>query len=421
MKESGAPRDTTGDRFSVWPLFVGCGLIVVILIVISLTTLTSKESTLLGTLLTLLAIAMGWGISHYYASQDKQKAVQEVRDFEQRNLRMYALKAAEKVTNLSVELQRLSVYLEEELQYNEYNNAEEELFAKEERIQSAIHIIGSLRSINDTSLSDWQGVIGEELDEQRRTEFARQEALIDLEARMANIETGMVDSSMAAGVNAELSNLRREVRAISSGMHAGAFRMKKGSTAEQVQNPCPACASVVSYKQKGLQDDKKAVQCKNCETNLISEFDEGSGASLRLRETLREVCVCPECYSDNTIFLDEWPTSSTVMTCQACDVKARVSRTGAGVYLRVVALKQNGESLTPELIEKIRCTLPEQPWPKGIHLNVAKTLGITPSTTRKGIQQLIRTGVFMEQIDGVLCTREEKLKLMQSFGTQSDM
>ncbi|MCM2363770.1 hypothetical protein [Pseudomonas sp. SR18] len=421
MKEVGMPQAKLRESFPAWPLFIGCGFIFVILVVISFTTLTSKESTLLGTLLTLLSVAIGWGISHYYASQDKQNAVQEVRDYEQRNLRMYALKAAEKVTNLSVELQRLSAYLDEELQHNEYNSPEEELFAKEERIQSAIHILGSLRSINDTSLSDWQGVIGEELDEQRRSDFARQEALIELEARMLTIETGMANSGMAAGLNAELSNLRREVRSISSGVNAGSFRLKKITSVAHVQSPCPACLNVISYKQKANDGDKKAIQCKSCETNLISDYYEDSGAILRVREILTEVCLCPECDSQNTILLDEWSTSSTMMTCEACGQVARVSRTGTGVDLRIVALKQVGDRLTSELIEKVRVSLPEQPWPKGIHLEVCKSLGITPSTTRKAIQQLIRTGVFKEQIDGVLCSREEKLRLMQTFGANSDM
>ena len=93
------------------------------------------------------------------------------------NLRTYALKAAEKVTNLSNELSRLSAYLQQELDYTDYRNTEEELQAKEERLESAIRLLSTLKSVNDTSLSDWQGVIGDELAEQREQIHEREQEL----------------------------------------------------------------------------------------------------------------------------------------------------------------------------------------------------------------------------------------------------
>jgi hypothetical protein len=45
---------------------------------------------------------------------------------------------------------------------------------------------------------------------------------------------------------------------------------------------------------------------------------------------------------------------------------------------------------------------------------VAEEVGITPSAATKVIQHLIRIGVFMDQVDGVICTREEKIRLFQA-------
>lgn len=400
------------SELPAWAIFVGLAFIGLILIVISITELTSKETTLLGTLLTLVSVGIGWAISHHYANQDKQKAVQEVRDYEQRNLRMYALKAAEKVTNLSVELNRLSVYLEEELQYTEYADAKEELFAKEERIESAIHILGSLRSINDTSLSDWQGVIGEELDEQRKHDSDKQEALLELDNRIRTIEQGISGSSELLDIGAELNSLRREVRAVSAGVDSGSFRSKNRSI-RQIQIDCPQCLSTLKYKQKEKDGDVKAVQCKVCESNLISEFNEQSGVALRTRENLLESVTCPHCTTAQEILLDEWPTASTILQCPTCQELSRVSRAGLGKDLRIVAIGRQGGKLNPEVIRMVRAALPAQPWPKGIHALVAKEVGITPSAATKVIQHLIRTGVFMDQVDGVICTREEKIRLFQ--------
>lgn len=65
---------------------------------------------------------------------------------------------------MSNELNRFVLYSEQAIAETEHESPEEALLAREERITSAIHIANTLKSVNDTSLSDWRGVIGEELD-----------------------------------------------------------------------------------------------------------------------------------------------------------------------------------------------------------------------------------------------------------------
>src|SRR5438270_11216721 len=112
------------------------------------------------------------------------KEVERVTLQHDESLKTYALKAAEKVTNLSRELDRLSDYLREYLSYNAEGEAlEVVLSVRDERVASAIHIVEILRSVNDTSLSDWQGVIGDELEkkkeEEEQIEARREQTLIE--------------------------------------------------------------------------------------------------------------------------------------------------------------------------------------------------------------------------------------------------
>src|SRR5437867_1365888 len=145
--------------------FVFAAGIIMCIYLIARAELTSRESAMLGILVTILSVLASWLVTHFYSSSQYESAIVEVRDEYRNNLRTYALKAAEKVNNLSNELNKLSIYLEEELNYTDYRSSDEELLAKEERIESAIHLIRTLKSVNDTALSDWEGVIGEELDE----------------------------------------------------------------------------------------------------------------------------------------------------------------------------------------------------------------------------------------------------------------
>ena len=52
------------------------------------------------------------------------------------------------------------------------------------------------------------------------------------------------------------------------------------------------------------------------------------------------------------------------------------------------------QPITSELIEQVRTRLPKQPWPQGIHREIAAELGIPLSVVRRTIDELIRRGDF---------------------------
>jgi sensor c-di-GMP phosphodiesterase-like protein len=181
---------------------------------------TQEEALLLSVLLTVASMLGTWVASRFYAEQSFNE-----------NLRTFALKAAEKVDNLSNEFDRLSTYLQEELDETHYNSSADELLAKEIRMEGAIHIITTLKSVNDGSLSDWQGIIGKELDERREEQVEREIELKELVERVeALYRSRAADVSgrqAQAAINAEMDTIRSEIRRLASQVGGVSVRAPK--------------------------------------------------------------------------------------------------------------------------------------------------------------------------------------------------
>jgi hypothetical protein len=58
--------------------------------------------------------------------------------------------------------------------------------------------------------------------------------------------------------------------------------------------------------------------------------------------------------------------------------------------------------MAPEFIQQVRALLPKQPWPTGVHSQIAAKLGVGASHVRLAIAFLIRREEFFDQRDGVL-------------------
>jgi hypothetical protein len=55
-----------------------------------------------------------------------------------------------------------------------------------------------------------------------------------------------------------------------------------------------------------------------------------------------------------------------------------------------------------DLLAATKELLPAQPWPQGVHREVADKLGLTATQASRYIQELIRRGAFLDQIEGQL-------------------
>jgi hypothetical protein len=365
---------------------------------------TPTEALLLSVILTIMSVLASWVVSNYYANYSYDE-----------NLRVFALKAAEKVTNLSNELARLSVFLQQELDSDDYDSPREELLHRDARIEAAIHIINTLKSVNDRSLSDWQGVIGEEISAQREVQEEREEHLRDLLERVQSLPRERVENEQEphdeAGLNLlpELESIKKDLRVLATQVSGIPLRSISSKPQRQnLQKTCPVCSAPVSYRQRPSPGGTKSANCKHCGAKLFSQFSDGE-FTLHLRAPQQTTLACPACGQQVSVGVDPVMGSFQITECPMCAGGLGITRTRSGLSVKVVDAdgKQNGPSaekrpITEAFLQKVAQAMPPQPWPPGAAKACARQLGITQSTMSEALTELIKRGVFKTQINGVL-------------------
>jgi hypothetical protein len=326
--------------------------------------LTANEQVLFSIILTIASLLLSWVISHFYYEKSHADNITEIKKDYQSSLKVYASKAAEKVTNLSTEFTKLVNYLTEEFDDNEYESDHENLNAKKERIYSALHIINTLKSINDGSLSDWKGIIPDEIEEIAEEKREEIESLNTILNQYQNV---VKSSEEEMGYAFRDDNLKDEIRQLNkkidlaiSNIGGVSAKSKKDSVKkEMVDKNCPVCNSETEYRQKPLPTSRKTIRCKKCNTKLACRWDTENGFSL--------------------VIYDE----------------------------KIHSFK-NGGIITPKkildeaFIGLVKNKLPAQPWPKKIGDQVADELAVSRSDVHKSINILIGRGIFKHQVNGIL-------------------
>lgn len=376
--------------------------------------MSTRESGLIAVVLTILSILGSWLVTHSYSESQHENAIQEVQEFHRNNLQIYAKKAAEKVNNLSRELSRLAIYLTDELEGHNSENLNEIILSREERIVSAIHVIHTLKSVNDTALSDWEGVIDELLEEQKEEKEEKAEELLNLVARL---EPLLEIDYKKFGISPETDSIKKEISKIRKDIHSlvnfigitrspSIFRNRKQR--QLVKLGCLQCESVLTYKQRPNKNGSKAIECSECKSKFISNFTEDETFILTKREAIKEQTECPSCGKLNEISLDNLPHSDINVHCKQCSANLRISRLPNGeIKIKIIdaqqLLKPNPtKPMTEELLESVFNELPAQPWPSGVHKDVAAKLQINNTTSNKAINILIKQKRVNPQIDGVV-------------------
>ncbi len=404
---------------------VGAIIIAIILgpiYLINIGNLSDKEFLLLSQLQMLLSIVATWILTHLYAQQQRKAALTQKEEDHRTNLRSYARQAAEKVNNLSEQLQKLGEYLTIELQDSPGENVREELFAISERMASAIQLVYTLKSVNDTSLSDWQGVIGDLLEEQKAEKEEKEEEyrefiektlpLFDMQSTLdAPTEQNERDQELKAAVE----SLRKDVRSLVTHVNPSSIRIGRlGGGLEDVVSRCPACDEVVSYRQSRSTKKLRGTKCKSCETQLVSRFDPDKGFQLELRRPVPEKINCPKCDHSFTVELDILASPSIPMDCPKCQTNLRVRRkfnkvrvTAAESISSTGSSKQTRTQLSEELVASVNTELPPQPWPKKIHEEIATKLELSKTVVKAAIWQLIHSGERLPQINGIVYVQDK--------------
>jgi len=320
--------------------------------------LSSQENVMFNVLLTVFSVFISIIISHFYFEASRSQSINEIKQEYQSNLTLYAQKAAEKVDNLSNELSKLSVYLdqEEDVDLNPYML----LLIRKEKIRGAIHIIETLKSVNDKSLSDWRGVIPEEeIDEknearaERELEFMQ---VVDTYKQLLHEPSSINiinESGQQVDIHNEIGDLSKKIDTLATSIIGTPLNNSIKKT--NVQSACPNCGEIIKYRQKPSTSSKKRLNCPACSTKLMSNW------------------------SDNVFEL--------------------------------VVYRKNEQrkilSVSEDDIERVKGVLPAQPWPTGISHQIAEELGLTNNQVRKAISALIHRGIFHRQVDGVVYNTPE--------------
>lgn len=143
----------------------GLGILAVFA-VLATTRVNEHEKILYCIILTLFSLGLGFLLSALTSNQRISSVTKELEQRHLEELKTHAVKTADNVDNLSGELQRFARFLEGELQ-NQYKDLAEGFRSRTERIESSVHIINTLRSVNNASLSDWRSVIPERVVDKR--------------------------------------------------------------------------------------------------------------------------------------------------------------------------------------------------------------------------------------------------------------
>ncbi|HKP51656.1 MAG TPA: hypothetical protein VJ183_03290 [Chloroflexia bacterium] len=364
--------------------------------------LTSTEALLLSIVLTAFSTLASWIASRHYAEYSFDK-----------NLRLFALKAAEKVTNLSNELDRLSVFLQQELKATDYDSPTVALLARNLRIEGAIHVINTLKSANDKSLSDWQGVIGEEITAQREEQEEREETLRELVTRLEWLEnTDREDASTeedtdTSALRSDFDQLKNDVRLLASQITGVPLKRAVGSRSKLlVEKECLACGQPLRYEQKPRDNSYKAIACPHCKTELYSQYM-NDGFTLKLRSFVLEEIVCPTCEENMTLSLDPMPGTALEIQCGSCGSRLRVFRTPINVGVKEITISNITFVPSEEFLEQVRTLMPEQPWPKGAAREVANKLNVPYHQVTKAVSELINRDAFKLQVNGRLYVKDD--------------
>lgn len=386
------------------------------LIYISTAQLDNRSAALVSIILTLLSIVASYITSQYFAEKGHKEALEEVKAQHIENLKTYAINAAEKVDNLSKELHRLSNFLEDELA-KEYDDVLHGYRTRTEKIDSTIHIIETLKSVNDTSLSDWRGVIPEELEEKDEAQSERETELKELIDRVE--ELSLMDSATEKKgetvIEHEIDNLRQQLIEVSRRIDGVRIRPKKEAAQplkETVSIPCPACKKEIVYKQRPMKNSLKPMTCHACGERYTARWYSGRGFILEPNVDKDEKISCPAC---EVIFTAKMPSivfSTKQLTCPHCNALIKLTRNVHDVKAKKMTGPRppiDGALLTEETIQKVRNAMPLQPWPKGTHKKVMEDLGLSKHVFDRAIQELMRRGVFHPQVDGELYYRRNEL------------
>ncbi|MGF1760024.1 hypothetical protein L4D76_19220 [Photobacterium sagamiensis] len=375
--------------------------LVAILITLSAVSLTEREVSLFSTALAMLSIAFSWLITDIYSESSKKTALQEAQDYHKENLKTYVINASEKVNNISNELNKLSLRLKE-ISKDSQGSDVEDVKIINEKIVSTTNIIESLKSFNDTAISDWKGIIGEDVKTfQQKENELKQKQIESLLLRIENLEE--IDNEQEDDQSAQsVLDARKDLDNLLSD---SGIILNEHKKIQHVTRKCPECNTTIGYDQHIRHSNIRSIRCPStsCNRLLVSEYDQDKNKFTLANNHLELLNQqCEICDSTVKIELPKIAKASESVTCHCGNVITAKRKDG---IVQIVNSKNPSVPrviIKDDLILKVQEKLPPQPWPRNIHKTVAYDLGISNRTVQRVIKHLIEKGVFYEQKGGEL-------------------
>ncbi len=366
------------------------GLVTVVFIIISAakTNPTSGESLMLGTLISIFSVIATILVSHFYYNLSSQSASEDAKRSYDEKIRTFARKAAEKVFNLSNEFARLAENLKAAVEDSEEEETNKiTILVLREKMHSAIHILETLKSMNDTSLSDWRGIIGEDLQLQRQLELQINDELEEqrelIEKLQARVDVEALEPLEERLKQVE-SRLSEKILALPFAFRPLKTRQKK----EEVQIICPGCNVENTVKIRARAGALKLFPCIGCKHFVVVKYLNEKEKSTEMAAEVTLEVGCGVCKAALRYLMPEVTGAQVNVVCENCGAAVNAVNTKEGIKyqgFRVVEL--NGKFL-----ELVLANVPPKPWPQGMSKDIAKKLGVSNSTIDKAIGGLIKAG-----------------------------
>lgn len=150
----------------------------------TLTEITARESALLSVLLFILSVLATWFFSHIYGLLVSRASLEEKID-------TIAVQSSEKIMNLSTQLWRLEQFASSAVDdaHDEEDGARVALLL-ENRLFAISHLARSIRSSNNTFLSDWKGVVSPAVKQEIENQAKSQADIINAYAEIDEARAG---------------------------------------------------------------------------------------------------------------------------------------------------------------------------------------------------------------------------------------
>lgn len=295
-------------------------IIVAILVITGLSELSSREYLFLSILLTVLAIAASWFGTSLASRASSDQMRQSLRDEYSENLRTYALKAAEKVQNLSSEIERIIEHVQEPLSNGEPGN----IRLAQEKLKTIAIMLETIKSVNNTALSDWRGIIKDELEKQEEIQadidniYRKLEALEEIQfGSPAQVQLG--EQLSVPGI--DLEDIDRDIKVYAS-QSPIPVRFPKKRRIETLVT-CPMCRSENATKINLRSGYKKIVKCQTCSFFFSISVDPELNIKTEKVKSKKESIKCMLCDGEITVVYPIWPGYCFQPQCPSCHSKIR--------------------------------------------------------------------------------------------------